>query len=319
MTPLLPAVVLALREADRKGLLWRGGETSLAGFSGHKLIGALQRLATLLPVAEDCYLEIGVFQGLSLLSVAGSNPLLPCFGIDNFSQFDHRGRNREILAQRQAALQLGNALLIDRDYEEALINLPLFVGGAKIGLLFVDGPHDYRSQRMAVELALPYLATNALIVVDDANYRHVRLATRDLLLVHPELNLLFEAYTPAHPSNLPRVERLSAQVGWWNGVHVLMRLPEGSLAPHFPPTDTDRKLFENDHLIHGSNLAELAPAAIDLLQLLFSGPSLRSIGRSVRSVRDLVCHRWRLLRQPRFRSVNTYSRGLPGWRLHPGL
>lgn len=304
--------------AVEAGEVLRPPPAALGGFSGEQLVTALCLLAGRLSVADACYLEIGVFQGLTLLSVAAANPELPCFGIDDFSQFDRGGRNRGIVESRRAALGLSNAAVIDLDYEKALDGLPAHVGGRKVGVLFVDGPHDYRSQLLSIVLALPHLAPDAVIVVDDCNYAHVRQANRDFLVAFPEFRLLFEAYTPRHPMNMTPDEEARARRGWWNGVNVLVRDPERRLARHEPLTGDDRAVFVNDHVVHASRLAALVPEALDLVDALVAWPSPRGVARAGRAAIRLL--RARLDgRLRRYRAGNTGSERLPSSRFHPGV
>ena len=93
--------------------------------------------------------------------------------------FDPEKKNLSIVEERLTKLQLDNAFIINNDYEDALENLRHTIGDKKIGVYFIDGPHDYRSQLMCLELALPYLHEQAVIIVDDSNYRNVRQANRD--------------------------------------------------------------------------------------------------------------------------------------------
>lgn len=259
--------VHALREASEAGLMAnpkvaRASEI-LTGFSGMKLTGTLQRLTSLF--AEDpaaCYLEVGVFQGLTLHSVAVANPSVPCYGIDNFSTNDPEKKNLSIVEERKRALENDNVHLINQDYEDALESLD--VGNRKIAVYFVDGPHDYRSQLMCLELALPYLHDGAFIIVDDSNYKHVRQANRDFLAIHPDFKLLFEAYSPRHPEQMTEAERIRAYKGWWNGVNVLCRDPNDILSREYPPTDRDRYQFELDHLVHAHGDAKAVAGALAL-------------------------------------------------------
>jgi hypothetical protein len=58
-----------VHEADNSGLMLEA--LDLTGFSGEKVIGVLQRLAKFqITSGAGSYLEIGVFQGLTLISVA---------------------------------------------------------------------------------------------------------------------------------------------------------------------------------------------------------------------------------------------------------
>ena len=157
-----------IKEASSCGISSR--LTGLSGYSGEKVMGFLQRIAKELDVDKECYLEVGVFQGMSLISVAGVKSDLLCVGVDNFSQFDPDGKNKELVLERIGLNNIENIRLVEKDFEDALLGLDEHISGKMIGLFFVDGPHDYRSQLMCLEMVKPYLSENALIVVDDSNY-----------------------------------------------------------------------------------------------------------------------------------------------------
>jgi hypothetical protein len=299
-------VIAAITSAERAGRTW-SPDRPLEGLSGSRLIGALQRLAATLPPTQ-CYLEIGVYRGLTLLSVAGANRSVTCFGIDNFAFFDTDGKNKSIVEERMNELGVSNATLLDLDYEDALESLNTRIGDRRIGVYFVDGPHDYRSQLMCLELARPWLSRDAVIVIDDSNYAHVRQANRDFLRAHPEFKLVFEAYTPAHPNNLDGDARHRAVDGWWNGVNVIVADPEDRLVPAYPPTERDRTLFENDHLVHGARGAELAPTLLSAIDHLRRLRLHRFLGGILRILTARV-------RKTPYSSLNTYSETLPKSRL----
>ena len=222
----------------------------LTGYSGEMLVGALQRIAQYQEhLNQGAYLEVGVFQGLTLLSVAGALSKSRAFGVDNFAQFDEDGRNRRLINERINLNRLRNVLLIECDYEDALEALGNHIGDTKIGLYFVDGPHDYRSQLMCLLLATPFLSESAVIVVDDCNYPWVRLANRDFLIGNPSFKLIFEAYTECHPGNMPEEKVTLARKGWWNGVNLIAYDPAGILESMYPPTSRSRQLYENEHLV----------------------------------------------------------------------
>ncbi len=85
---MLNEIIDTIKKAESNGLLTKTKVKFLLGLSGNKLIGTLQQLAALLPVEKNlCYIEIDVFQGLTLLSVASACPNLPCYGIDNFAYY----------------------------------------------------------------------------------------------------------------------------------------------------------------------------------------------------------------------------------------
>jgi len=279
------------------------GNDVLTGFSGAKLIALLGNLASQFCDEENAYLEIGVYQGLSLLSVAMACPGTKAFGIDNFSFFDRDGKNLAIVNERMHRLGIKNAAIINEDYEDALEDLDSRTGNRKIGLCFIDGPHDYRSQLMCLLLIRKYLADEAVIVVDDSNYRHVRQANSDFLTTNPEFRLIFEAYTQAHPTNLGGSEKEEARMGWWNGVNVIIKDRKEMFSRLYPPTLRQRTLFENDHFLHTVQFPEAikkyAPVVVRLAGLAGKRFSKELTGK--------------------YRSLNTYSDGLKKENYNPSF
>jgi predicted O-methyltransferase YrrM len=307
---MILTIISELKQSDSNGLLVKPDKNILTGFSGTKVIGTLQRLASLLNSGENnCYVEVGVFQGLSLLSVALSCPTIPCYGIDNFAYFDPEKKNYGLVQERKEKLGLKNVNIINKDYEEALEKLETDIGNKKIGLYFIDGPHDYRSQTMCLRLALPYLSENAIIVIDDCNYRHVRQANRDFLITNPEFKLIFEAYSRCHPSNLPPGEFDEVSEGWWNGINVLVRDVNNELMTMLPPTERNRQLYENEHVIHAANVADFAVEGVTLLQSLYDLKIVRALNKVVRLMLDLNKHK--KLKKNLYKNMNTYSETLP--------
>ncbi len=305
----LERLIDAIRRAEAEGLVPGTKTDILAGYSGKRLVGALQRLGELYAADGDsCYLEIGVYQGLTLLSVAGACTGLACYGVDNFAYFDPDEKNLGIINNHIASLGLHNVTLINKDYEDALERLTEHIGEREIGVYFVDGPHDYRSQLMCLELALPYLHDHAVIIVDDCNYRHVRQANRDFLVTHPNFKLLFEAYTKAHPHNMNEADFTAAKEGWWNGVNILIKDAEDALETMYPPTERSRLLYENEHLVHADRVAILAPQALALARSIYDKSPLRG-GRALAAlIREVRKHKE--LRDF-YLSMNTYSENLP--------
>jgi hypothetical protein len=307
---MINRILEAIRAGEAEGLVCHHDESILTGFSGGKLIGTLQRLAHHWENAEDaCYLEIGVFQGLTLLSVAAANPRLSCYGIDNFAYFDPQGKNLGLVLERRAKLKADNASVINVDYEDALENLGSHVGNRKVAVLFVDGPHDYRSQLMCLLLAAPYLHDGAVIIVDDCNYRHVRQANRDFLVTHPDYALVFEAYTARHPSNMTPAENAEARSGWWNGVNIIARDPGCKVTRTYPPTFRNRTLYENEHFVHATNVAPHASQALKIAQMV-EGHHWRGLVKAIFRL-DRELRATRNERAGLYRSLNTYSEALP--------
>ncbi|NQU59081.1 MAG: class I SAM-dependent methyltransferase [Rhodospirillales bacterium] len=311
----LNKIIDTVRDADVSGLLVDRRSEGLSGISGLKTVGVLQRLGRLFAGdAAAAYLEIGVFQGLTLVSTALEAPAMPCFGIDNFRILDPDSKNKEITNERIERFGAANATLIDMDFEDALSGLTAHLDGRKIALYFVDGPHDYRSQIVCLLAALRYLHDDAVIVIDDANYPDVRRATRDFLTGHPEFKMVFEAYSPAHPANLDEAERIKWEEGWLNGVNILARDPANFLPEMVPPVDDDRTLYFNEWLVHRLRRAEMAPEAVALADAVCAG----DMGAEEKARAALLekYALWRDASDTRFPDRNTYSEGLTEGRFN---
>ena len=242
---------------------------ALSGFSGTKFLKCLQSLAKLFVTENTCYAEVGVFQGLTLMSVASEIPSFEAIGIDNFAFFDKEKQNQKIIEERRAKFGLNNVKLVNKDYEDALLDFKN-ITSKKIGLYLIDGPHDYRSQMMCLLYAMPHLADEAVIVVDDCNYKHVRQANRDFLITHPEYKLIFESYTPAHPNNQAPNVREESRGGWWNGINIIAKDLDGVLKNMFPPVENDKSLFVNDHTMHSIKYPEHVTKFIPIINKISS-------------------------------------------------
>jgi hypothetical protein len=309
------AVAQSIAEAARVGLCPDAVGSCLSGFSGEKLVGCLQRFTRMAgSLGETCYVEIGVFQGLTLLSTALANPDVPCYGVDNFSLFNPGGENAHVVRSRMQALGIENATILDMDFEDALANFPDALGGRKVGVFFVDGAHDYRSQLVPLLKIRPHLAERAVVVVDDANYPHVRQATADFLAAAPDMRLLFEAYTPCHPANMDEDHKREALAGWWNGVHVLVSDPDGDLPDMQPPLEP-RDLYFLSHDVFRHEFAECALDGLRYGEALLKGGEEEGNARR-KLAQTLQAHRER--HPGRFAFQNTYSATLPAWRINDG-
>jgi hypothetical protein len=285
----------------------------LTGLSGEKLMRCLHGLTQVLCDRDKVYLEIGVFQGLTLISNAAVNRGIDCFGVDNFSLFNEGLENLEVVQTRMAKLGVSNAKVINLDFEEALHTLDRHIGGRKIGVFFVDGPHDYRSQLVSLLKAKPYLADDCVIVIDDCNYAHVRQANADFLRSHPEFALLCEAYTPGHGANLNEEARTAAAAGWWNGANILLRDVDRTI-PRKYPREESKDMYFLSHDVFRHEFAEMAFPAIRAVQAMLDGSPAEADSALGKVRAEFLEHRRR--HPARYKHQNTSSEGLPPFMVH---
>lgn len=112
---------------------------------------------------SEAYFEVGTYRGKSLISAMLGNPLRPVFACDNFSEFEDN--TLEILQANLAKYDFAeHVTFYNCDFLEAYTpeRLPI-----PIGFYFYDGAHDFDSQYEAIKRIEPFLANEALVLVDD--------------------------------------------------------------------------------------------------------------------------------------------------------
>ena len=167
------------------------------------------------------YLEVGVYKGGTIIKLSEINKKIKCIGVDNFSLFDKNKKNYLLIKKKIKQKKLKNISIINKDFEEAAILLKK--KNIKVGVIFIDAAHDYRSQLIALFKYYDLLSKNSLIIVDDCNYYHVRKANSDFLNTQKNCNLIFQKYTKVHVANLTAKKKLLAFNDYWNGVNVILK------------------------------------------------------------------------------------------------
>jgi predicted O-methyltransferase YrrM len=164
----------------------------------------------------ESYVEVGSFYGASLIGAMRDNDG-DFVAIDRFS-FDVpevRGRplpnaSRAGLEASLARFGAGSASILEGDAFELIEGGAL--GDRRVGVYYWDGPHDYEGQLRGMRAVEPWLAHDALIVVDDYDWDAVAEATHDYVAAEPRAELLVEIGGEA-----------VGQAWWWDGVAVVGR------------------------------------------------------------------------------------------------
>jgi Methyltransferase domain len=177
---------------------------------------ALLNLAASLLGPGESYVEVGSFYGASLIGAMRGNSG-DFIAIDRFS-FDVpevRGRllpraSRAGLEESLARFGATEATILEGDAFELIEGGAL--GERRVGVYYWDGPHDYDGQLRGMRAIEPWLAPEALIVVDDYDWEAVADATHDYVATEPQTELLVEIGGEA-----------AGQVWWWDGVAVVAR------------------------------------------------------------------------------------------------
>ena len=152
----------------------------------------------------ESYVEAGTFKGTSLVAamLAGDGDFV---AIDNFSMGDG---SPELLRANLDRFGLGPVTILEGDTADVLRRGEL--DGRRVGVFYYDAAHSYEAHVEALRLVEPYLAAEALLIVDDSDWEQVGRATRDYLADQPRARMLFDIKGDSH-----------GQPDWWKGVHVL--------------------------------------------------------------------------------------------------
>ena len=174
---------------------------------------ALLNLAASLLAPGESYVEVGSYYGASLIGAMRNNEG-DFVAIDRFEfgPLEVKGVNLPAASREGLEAKLrgfgADATILEGDAFEVLEGGGL--GDRRVGVYYYDGAHDYDSQVRGLRAVEPWLAPEALLVVDDHDWDDVGRATRDYLAEEPRARLLFEIR--GHERDHPQ---------WWDGVAVL--------------------------------------------------------------------------------------------------
>jgi protein O-GlcNAc transferase len=189
------------------------------------LVEGIPNLATentlaLINLAASClgpgesYVEAGSYMGASLIAASRDNPGIDLVAIDYFSFGPLTVAGRELPPASRAAFEANvqrfgvEATLFEGDTVEVLRGGAL--AGRNVGVFFYDACHDYEPQLEALTLVEPFLADEALLIVDNYDWEDPRRAVHGYLAQQPRARLLVEVAGAG-----------GGQDWWWDGTAVL--------------------------------------------------------------------------------------------------
>jgi hypothetical protein len=196
----------------------------VAGHSTPAELAVLNLAARLLPEGE-AYLEVGTLKGRSMAGALLDAPDRTYVAVESFREFGMLAEaSRAELAANLDRYGAGHRLILREGDCFAVLARPGAVPGP-VGVYFYDGAHTGLAHYLALGVAEPLLADEALVLVDDSSYPMVEAATRRYLDRHPGWTVLRDIR--AEGDHDPR---------WANGLLVLAwRRPAG--APRRPTAD----------------------------------------------------------------------------------
>jgi Methyltransferase domain len=166
-------------------------------------VGAIINYTVSCMKPDTSFVNVGVWNGFTLLSGMLGNPDKRCVGVDNFSEF---GGPREQFLSRFNSYKSEAHHFYDADYRDYFENSH----SGEIGFYIYDGNHSYENQMAGLKTAEPFLGQGAIVLVDDTNGVEPRQATLDFIGRNAsKYELLLDACTRGnkHPT-------------FWNGIMV---------------------------------------------------------------------------------------------------
>ncbi len=175
---------------------------------------ALLNLAGSLLEPGESYVEVGTYYGASLIGAMRGNRG-DFVAIEAFVFGTHEVRGRRLPAASRPGLEenlhafgCDSATILEGDAFEVIEGGGL--GDRRVGVYYYDGPHGYEDQLRGLRAIEPWLAEEALVVLDDAEWDHVARAIREYLAEQPRARMLFDI--PGEAGGF---------LQWWDGVAVL--------------------------------------------------------------------------------------------------
>ncbi len=155
--------------------------------------------------AGEAYVEVGTYQGTSLIAAMLGNDG-DFVALDNWSMGDG---SREQLDTNLARFGLtGRPAILEGDAFETLRRGAL--EGRTVGVYYYDNGHEYEQQLDGMRLIEPYLASPALVIVDDTDWERVERAVDDYVEQQPRVTEIL---------NIDGKDRGAPQ--WWEGMRIL--------------------------------------------------------------------------------------------------
>jgi predicted O-methyltransferase YrrM len=167
--------------------------------------GALLNLAAARLEPGEVYLEAGSHKGRSLIAATLGNDA-QAHGIDAF-KWEESSRS-ELEANLQRFGVADRVTIHEGDTQDVLDGGEL--DGLTVGVFFYDAGHSTEETLGAMRSVRRYLARNALIVIDDADWERVRAAVDAFLAEEPRVRLAERIVGRDHD-----------QPQWWSGMDLI--------------------------------------------------------------------------------------------------
>ncbi len=187
-------------------------------------IGYMLNIATKYLDIDECFVNLGVWEGYTFFAGGVDNHDKLVIGVDNFSEMNEEkgasansisrkyGKTKENFYYAYDFLKNDNLQFHERDWEFFLDNFKILYPNKKIGAVFYDANHTASAHNIFFKKIKPLLSEKCVIFIDDLRYDFVREASNIFIKQNSDFKILIniEVKQPRHPS-------------WWAGFQVIVR------------------------------------------------------------------------------------------------
>ncbi|WP_448562716.1 tetratricopeptide repeat protein [Trichothermofontia sp.] len=228
---------------------------------------------------DEVYCEVGVVQGATLVGALLNHPGCVAWAIGAFGSADDPEVAFAAFVNQLDQFGLTDQVFLhNQTFESFFYELRSFEIPTKIGVYYYRGLLDYRSQLLGLALAKNFLAEQALLIIDNANYEMTQQAILDFMLLNPECRSLLRLRT-----------RSVKHSNFYNGIHLLgWDLNNQHYQYEFSEIERQQEKYFLDYL-QKSNTQFLEKSA-SLDKLLKEAASLHYAGHWTESVQKYLTY-----------------------------
>ncbi|EAW36725.1 tetratricopeptide repeat protein [Lyngbya sp. PCC 8106] len=160
--------------------------------------------------ASEMYCEVGTQDGISLIAALLGHPEKMAYAVSEISDND----SLEQLVENVQLFNLEEQIIFcNQDFESFLLELREVETDSQIGVYYYQALSDYRSVLMSLLLVRPFLANQAIILVNSADKGTVQQAIWDFMAAYPQCKILLDG---CDSINLNQILGTEIQVLSWN-------------------------------------------------------------------------------------------------------
>ena len=144
---------------------------------------------------EEMYCEVGTSDGVSLIAALLGHPEQMAYAVSEISD----NISLEQLVENVQRFNLEEQIIFcNQDFESFLLELREIETDTQIGVYYYQGLSDYRSVLISLLLVRPFLANQAVILVNYSDRDTVQQAIWDFMAAYPQCQILLERSDSIH-------------------------------------------------------------------------------------------------------------------------